>query len=233
MAARVRLESPLPLISQAVAQALRSRGVDVVGPHRGRERPSTEEDPATPLLLIVDEPTTSADVRRALGRVSRHPGKVLALTGRSGGRFADALIASGAVAVMPDTASLDEVVSALERIAEGRDLVEDQVRRQRIHAWKTFLRDMRECRDRLATLSPRERTVLRALAAGASVSVIATRLDVAETTVRSQVKSVLRKLGVQSQLAAVALVRQMESPLVGGTLGDAPWDVLEPEAHGA
>jgi DNA-binding NarL/FixJ family response regulator len=63
---------------------------------------------------------------------------------------------------------------------------------------------------RMRSLTPRERTVLRLLYAGDNVRSIALLLDVSEATVRSQVKSVLRKLDVNSQLAARAAFRRLQ-----------------------
>jgi DNA-binding NarL/FixJ family response regulator len=53
-------------------------------------------------------------------------------------------------------------------------------------------------------LTMREREVLAALVDGLSAEEIAETQFVALTTVRSQIRSVLQKLGVRSQLAAVA-----------------------------
>ena len=54
--------------------------------------------------------------------------------------------------------------------------------------------------------------VLRLLYPGDTVRSISDRLDVSESTVRSHVKSVLHKLAVPSQLAAVAT---LDDPGVG------------------
>ncbi len=53
-------------------------------------------------------------------------------------------------------------------------------------------------------LTAREGQVLRALAEGVGVAAIAADWFVSEATVRSQVRGVLTKLGVTSQLEAVA-----------------------------
>jgi len=55
------------------------------------------------------------------------------------------------------------------------------------------------------TLTPREREVLSALAKGQRAEAIASESGVSSATVRSQIRSVLAKLGVNSQLEAVAL----------------------------
>lgn len=57
-------------------------------------------------------------------------------------------------------------------------------------------------------LSPRERDVLLALMRGETAKQIANRHDVSLATVRSQIQSVLSKLGVRSQLEAVVLAHR-------------------------
>jgi DNA-binding CsgD family transcriptional regulator len=57
-------------------------------------------------------------------------------------------------------------------------------------------------------LTSRERLVLSDLIDGYHASAIAERACVSVATVRTQIRSILQKLGVNSQLAAVALARQ-------------------------
>ena len=56
--------------------------------------------------------------------------------------------------------------------------------------------------------------ILEELHKGRSVRMIATRAGVAEGTVRTQVKSLLKKLGANSQLQAVAYYREATSWLI-------------------
>jgi len=60
-------------------------------------------------------------------------------------------------------------------------------------------------RARFDELTTREALVLAALAEGLSADEIAERHYVTLNTVRSQIRAVLQKLGVNSQLAAVAI----------------------------
>jgi len=69
--------------------------------------------------------------------------------------------------------------------------------------------------DALVHLTPSERRVLFHMMEGRSAADIATTLVVSLTTVRSHIRSILRKLNVNSQLAAVALAF--------GTLPDQAW----------
>jgi DNA-binding CsgD family transcriptional regulator len=59
--------------------------------------------------------------------------------------------------------------------------------------------------DSLVRLTPSERRVLFHMMEGRSASEIAAKLVVSVTTVRSHIRSILRKLSVKSQLAAVAV----------------------------
>jgi DNA-binding CsgD family transcriptional regulator len=60
-------------------------------------------------------------------------------------------------------------------------------------------------------LTPREREVLEALAAGARNREIASQLGIAERTVKAHVASIYSKLGVESRVAAVAAVARQKA----------------------
>ena len=75
--------------------------------------------------------------------------------------------------------------------------LEDELR-----AHRTWLREGRRPLERLTA---REREVLQDLANGHLARDIADRSSVAISTVRSQIKSILGKLGVRSQIQAVAM----------------------------
>ena len=66
--------------------------------------------------------------------------------------------------------------------------------------------------NRLVWLTERERSVLTALMEGKSAEQIAAESFVSVCTVRTQIRQVLLKLGVRSQLAAVAHAYQVALP---------------------
>lgn len=73
-------------------------------------------------------------------------------------------------------------------------------------------------------LSPRQRQVLDLLAEGTPAREIATRLNLAETTVRNHIRLVLRKLGCHSQLEAVAVAFRLNLLQRDNTGGNLPLD---------
>jgi DNA-binding NarL/FixJ family response regulator len=59
-------------------------------------------------------------------------------------------------------------------------------------------------------VTPRQLEILQLLADGVHAKVIATRLGVAEATVRNHIRGVLVALGAHSQLEAIAMARRRQ-----------------------
>lgn len=144
----------------------------------------------------------------------RHGGAaVLAITGVADPARRDLAVALGAAAVLPKTTALAEILVVVRRLAAGQEVispVERSAARRRDALVAPARR--RELRG-LARLSPRESQVLACLVEGHTVDEIAARRCVQPSTVRAQVRSILVKLGVPSQLQAVALVHRRSWPL--------------------
>ena len=111
----------------------------------------------------------------------------------------------GAVAVVGKSEPFERLVDVVTTVIDGRDGFRRGEREE-------LLADARRARaERDARLEPfrrltaREKTVLRLLVRGLQAEAIAERSYVSLATVRSQIRSVLVKLGVNSQLAAVAM----------------------------
>jgi DNA-binding CsgD family transcriptional regulator len=88
---------------------------------------------------------------------------------------------------------------------EARLLAPSVVRLRAVHATETL---------RSATLTPRERDVLRFVAEGLTNKEIAARLDVRPTTVKKHLERTYGKLGVHTRTAAAAAFRA-EAPAAG------------------
>jgi len=111
----------------------------------------------------------------------------------------------GARKAMAKTQPLNEILSVVRRIHQGLPVADTAEREHLLHQWEDHRKSVEEQRQRLDTLTPREREVLAKLMEGTPVREIARQSVVSEATVRTQVKSILSKLGVTSQLAAVGL----------------------------
>ena len=108
-----------------------------------------------------------------------------------------------ASSVVPSSVGLDDLVRMLDDLVMGRAIAWPG-REELELEWRRLREEQEEVQRRMSSLSPRERSVLALLHDGLSVREVAELTGVREGTVRSQVKAVLRKLAVSSQLAAVA-----------------------------
>lgn len=109
----------------------------------------------------------------------------------------------GAKHVLHKTCSVSEVAHTARRIHQGLPLM-PQAQREALMAEALDRRDEEYLlRSRLARLTTCESEVLEALMKGAQVREIARSRVVVEATVRSQIKSILAKLEMRSQVSVV------------------------------
>lgn len=121
---------------------------------------------------------------------------------------------AGASTVLSKSEPLNAILATIRHLGEGRAVMSRAARDELMNAWAQDRSELRDLRRQLATLTPRERQVLGHLMRGRSVREIATASVVSEATVRTQVKSILAKLHVSSQLAAVSMAHRGGVPVV-------------------
>jgi DNA-binding NarL/FixJ family response regulator len=115
-----------------------------------------------------------------------------------------ACLQEGAAGWIGKDAFPDEVVAALTDVLAGTPLIGCTAREAMLDELRIERAGLRRALTPFEQLTSRERDVLAALVDGLCAEEIAETHYVALTTVRSQIRSVLQKLGVRSQLAAVA-----------------------------
>jgi DNA-binding NarL/FixJ family response regulator len=115
----------------------------------------------------------------------------------------------GAAGFVHKAAAFDVLLSAIDRVLAGEELI-SQGRRQEFLAELRVSRAEGDARlARLGVLTPREQHVLHGLMSGRSAAQIADESYVSVKTVRTHIESIHRKLGVRSQLAAVAFAPEV------------------------
>lgn len=203
------------LFSTSLAMALRRHGLDA-----SRVEFRTIEDvlgagrAAAPGLVVLDlhlgtdtqgRPINGTDLvptLRATGWA------VLVVSGSADRPSIAAAIAEGAIGSVPKSASFQSLLDAVCDAVAGRPVMSQVEHRQWLELHRNHQAGQRALAKRLDRLSAREREVLELLVAGERAAAIAQRFTVSMTTVRTQIRSILTKLGATSQLEAVALVRR-------------------------
>ncbi len=115
----------------------------------------------------------------------------------------------GARKVLPKSGALQQAIGTVRRLHQGLPVVTREELEALLDAWTRERKAQDDLRRRLDLLTPRERQVLAGLIEGRTVRAISKESVVSEATVRTQVKSILSKLEVSSQLAAVGMAHQV------------------------
>ena len=134
--------------------------------------------------------------------------RVLILSGSADHARIGAGLAEGAMAWVPKNAPFPTLLAAVGDALAGREVMTRARREQFIALHRRRAGEQDELHAKLSRLTPREREVLALLASGQRAQAVADRFVVSLATVRTQIRAVLTKLEVGSQLEAVALYRK-------------------------
>ena len=133
---------------------------------------------------------------------------VVMLTGERNALMLAQCLEEGAVGVINKSVSFDELLDQIHFALGGGDLMTRHEREEML----SQLRQHRSVRDQelraFTELTVRECEVLGELMQGKAADTIAEESVVSVATIRTQIRSILAKLGVNSQLAAVARAQQ-------------------------
>jgi two-component system, NarL family, nitrate/nitrite response regulator NarL len=133
--------------------------------------------------------------------------RALVVSATTDQRRVAAAVAAGAVGFIPKTEPIETLLDVVAAAAEGHPVLAAQERDTWLGIHRRATAAARQRRTKLGRLTSREHEVLELLARGERAGAIAQEAVVSLTTVRSQIRSILIKLEVNSQLEAVALLR--------------------------
>ncbi len=206
MAERILLVDDHPLTRSALAGLLSQHGFDVVGEASDGDEAIETAARLEPDLILLDLSMPGLDGLSALPRLREAAPKceVVVLTASGTEENLLGAIRGGAAGYLLKSEPPERIVDFLRGVAQGEAALSGAVARR-------LLERVREGGGRssgvpdsiAATLSARELEVLLLLDDHLATDEIAKRLFISEHTVRSHVKSLLRKLGVSSRREAL------------------------------
>ena len=213
MAERVLVVDDHPLTRDALASLLAQGGFDVVGEAGDGAEAIALAARLQPELVLLDLSMPGLDGLAALPRLrAAAPGcEVVVLTASGTEANLLAAIRAGAAGYLLKSEPPERIVSFLRGVVNGEAALSGEVARRLLDQLRTGGRLGGVPEGIAETLSAREVEVLLLLDEHLSTDDIARRLFISEHTVRSHVKSMLRKLGVSSRrdaLEQLALARR-------------------------
>ena len=123
--------------------------------------------------------------------------RVLALTAHEDRGYLQLLLKAGASGYVLKRAAADDLVRAIQAVADGETYIDPAVAGQLV---STVTRDLAAGASKAgADLSERESEVLRLIAQGHAIKAIATRLDVGIRTVETYKARGMEKLGLRTR----------------------------------
>jgi DNA-binding NarL/FixJ family response regulator len=206
VASRILIVDDHPLTREALSSLLRAHGFDVVGSASDGRQAITEVSRLQPDLALLDLSMPGLDGLGALPRLreAAPDTEVVVLTASGTEENLLAAIRAGAAGYLLKTEPPERIASFLDGVVNGEAALSGTIARRLLEQVRDGNAGGAGVPDTIAaTLSARELEVLLLLDEHLGTDEIAKRLFISEHTVRSHVKSLLRKLGVSSRREAL------------------------------
>jgi DNA-binding NarL/FixJ family response regulator len=206
VAGRVLIVDDHPLTSEALSSLLTQHGFDVVGQAADGGEAIARAGELGPDIVLLDLTMPGVDGLTALPRIrdAAPDCEVVVLTASGSEENLLGAIRGGAAGYLLKSEPPERIVEFLQGVAEGEAALSGAVARRLLERVREGGRLGGGVPDEIAgRLSAREVEVLLLLDEHLSTDEIAARLYISEHTVRSHVKSLLRKLGVSSRREAL------------------------------
>jgi two-component system, NarL family, nitrate/nitrite response regulator NarL len=205
------------LLRAGLIRILKPAGFHLVGSKPSMSEVELEQFPESdPCLLIIEcDDSAQSLIAHITAVKKRVPLVRIALLGHHWvmSEIA-AAFQSGANAYFTEATASDEFVNAIGLIISGHQAIlpielasspsdtEQESKSPRVYFSKPLESDQGTPSEPVLHLSPREASILRCLARGASNKLIARDLQISEATIKVHVKAILRKIGVANRTQA-------------------------------
>jgi DNA-binding NarL/FixJ family response regulator len=204
MSIRVLVADDQPLVRSGFRMVIEERpDLELVGEAADGAQALELTKQLDPDVILMDVRMPNLDgveaTRRLVAAGSR--ARILVLTTFDVDEYVFAAVRAGASGFLLKDVEPAELVDAIRVVAAGNSLFGPAATERLV---TRFAREPEPAAARaLGDLTDREREILRLLASGLSNAELATRLHLSETTVKTHVSAVLRKLGVRDRVQAV------------------------------
>ena len=179
-------------------------GITVVGQAADGEEAVALARRLAPNVVLLDIRMPNMDGLTAARTILAETGcRVLMLTTFDTDEYVYAALRAGASGFLLKDAPSEQLVSAVRSVAAGNALIDPVITKRLITRFAGAARPGPADPPQLATLTPRERDVLRLVAQGLSNAEIAAVLVVEESTVKTHVGRILMKLDLRDRVQAV------------------------------
>ncbi|GAA2117096.1 response regulator transcription factor [Nocardioides bigeumensis] len=198
---RVMVVDDHPMWRDAVERDLQAAGFDVVGVAADGDQAIARFPAARPQVVVLDLQIPGPNGVEVTQRVLAHDPSARVLILSASGEHADVLdaVKAGATGYLVKSASRDELVAAVRRVADGDTVFTPGLAGLVLGEFRR-MSDAPEPVDETEQLTDRETEILKMVAKGMEYKLIAERLVISHRTVQNHVQNTLRKLQMHNRV---------------------------------
>lgn len=225
MTVRVLIADDQPLMRSALRGCLTGEpDIDVVAEAANGQQAIDLVRDLQPDVALLDLRMPVMDgveaTRRIVGSQQASPTKVIAITTFELDDYVVSALRAGASGFLLKDATPEELVQAVRVVAAGDALLSPAVTKRLLERFARFL--PATIPPGVASLTPRERTVLQRVAQGATNAQIASELYLAESSVKTHIGHLLSKLHMPDRVHLVIYAYETGLVLPSTRLSDEP-----------
>jgi DNA-binding NarL/FixJ family response regulator len=225
MTLRVLIADDQPLMRSALRGCLAGEpDIDVVAEAANGQQAIDLVRDLQPDVALLDLRMPVLDgveaTRRIVGSQQASPTRVIAITTFELDDYVVSALRAGASGFLLKDATPEELVQAVRVVAAGDALLSPAVTRRLLERFARFL--PATIPPGVASLTPRERTVLQRVAQGATNTQIAAELYLAESSVKTHIGHLLSKLHMPDRVHLVIYAYETGLVLPSTRLSDEP-----------
>jgi DNA-binding NarL/FixJ family response regulator len=216
-ALRVLVADDQELVRAGFCVILQAAGFAIAGEAADGARAVSLAASERPDVVLMDIRMPVMDGLEATRRITALPGapKVVILTTFDLDDYVYEALRAGASGFLLKDAPRGDLIAAVRVAAAGDALLAPSVTRRLIEAFARRPAAAAPAPSKLASLTPRERDILRLVARGRSNAEIARELVVSEATVKTHVGHLLAKLDLRDRVQAVILAYETGAVIPG------------------
>ena len=206
---RVLLADPHSLFRQALKASLEEGGdISVVAEASDFRRAVSEAERVRPEIVFLDAGSPAADPIGTIAEFHKRLPlcRVVIVVDHDDATLLARAIEEGARGYVSKGSALSELIETTHSVHRGETAIPRHMLGELLTTILERRKKHQEANRKLASLTRREREVLRLLADGADSEAIARTLVISPETARTHLQNILQKLGVHSRLEAAAFV---------------------------
>lgn len=213
---RVLLVDDQSLLRMGFRLVLEGADIEVVGEASDGAQGVAMAQELRPDVVLMDVRMPVMDGIEATRQITQTTeSRVIILTTFDVDEYAFAGLRAGASAFMLKDAQPEELVRAVQVVNAGESMVAPRMTARLVEEFVNHSSTSNYVpngiyKNRLDSLTPRERDTVEAIATGLSNSEIAEKFFVSETTVKTHVRSILSKLDVRDRVQVVVFAYESE-----------------------